>query len=351
MGENENNFTGLAASQPGVGNNESFNLNDLMHELRSMRREFNTETHEIKNLMEEKFENLIKDGKETRVKVDQHEVRIKAQEKEMVRRNLIIYGLTEGEQENFGDLRDKLGWIFNEKMELNIGHNEIDTFFRMGRKNPGKSRPVMVKLVSGWRKSQVLLNTSKLVGTKVFIDSDLTKEEQTERKAMVELMNMFRRKGDHAVVRGCKLYVNKVWYKPNEEKKEGIQGNANKAGDGKNQTPGNSGMSGLEKNKNTQGQSTAQKKRLISPSVEVPTGSKLKRTKHASTKQFRSNSLVLERAAMEKFLQDVSKPGSEENIEPVEKEVDMEQEEEDTNKELVMSEADKEEVEQTGVTK
>ncbi|KAI5725046.1 hypothetical protein M8J77_010309 [Diaphorina citri] len=310
-------------STKNVAAEETFNLNDLMYELKNMRQEFNEDTQGIKDLMVVKFDNLMKDGKETKIKIDQLETRIKMQDKEMIRRNLIIYGLEETEQENLRDLKNKLDWIFNHKMELNIAAHELDQFFRMGKKIQGKSRPVLVKMVSGWRKHEILYNASKLAGTKVFIDSDLTKEEQVERKEMIEIMNIFRQKGDHAVVRGCKLFVNRVWYnKPNEKKDTVAQrGNANN-------TPSNSGLrdnggqiqgreasqtpkkSGLDGN-DIQGVTQGQKKRQISPSVKEVAGWKPKKLKPQLGKYNRSNSLVLERTAMEKFLKDVLKPGEE----------------------------------------
>lgn len=70
-------------STKNVAAEETFNLNDLMYELKNMRQEFNEDTQGIKDLMVVKFDNLMKDGKETKIKIDQLETRIKMQDKEM----------------------------------------------------------------------------------------------------------------------------------------------------------------------------------------------------------------------------------------------------------------------------
>lgn len=93
-------------------------------------------------------------------------------------------------------------------MELNIKHEEVNQFFRMGKKGgANQKRPIMLKMVSYWRKMEILHNTAKLKGTKVFLAQDLTPEEQNEKKRLLEKVKEIRNNGKHAVLKGRTIIV------------------------------------------------------------------------------------------------------------------------------------------------
>lgn len=187
-------------------------LESMLHEIRNMRKDIKTEVSALKSTIDSKFDYLVNNAKEVTAKLEVHASKVKNIEKELIRKNLVIYGLEEEREEKFGDLKSKIMCLLNTKMELNIKMDDIDDFYRLGRSGAVK-RPIVLKMTTSWRKMEVLKNTAKLRGSKVYIDTDLTMEEQDQRKENIELMKVFRRKGDFAVVRGSTLFVNGSIYK------------------------------------------------------------------------------------------------------------------------------------------
>lgn len=284
-------------------------LTVLLNEIKNIRNDFKEDNQKIQTLMENKFSILIADSKETKAKVEKLEVKSNLMEKEMVRRNLIIYGLEEDSGESLDDLKNKLLYIFNEKMELNIAVQEIDQFHRMGSRDRGKKRAVLVKMVSGWRKSEILRSSGKLKGTKLYVEMDLTKEEQEERNKMLELMKQHRRQGDYAVVRGSKLYVSRNPVNKEETAKQTVESAREKQF--MEWSSGEDVQASCSKTGGT--------KRQISPGIGLGPDALAKKRPILTRQLKRSNSLVLGQTPLEKYLRDHAQRRASEKEDQVER--------------------------------
>ncbi|KAI5734481.1 hypothetical protein M8J77_006986 [Diaphorina citri] len=189
---------------------------EIVEELKKLRTDFNVEQQETRKMIEDKFNN---EKAEINGKIEKHDGRIKNLEKKHRRRNIIIYGLNEDDNENFTTLKDKVNWLFNEKMELNIKIEEIDDFFRLGKKrDEGKIRPIIIKMISSWRKNEIMNNRRKLKGTRIFIENDMSEEEMEEKKNMIAEMRELKSKGHDAYIKGRTLIVKKENERKNGER-------------------------------------------------------------------------------------------------------------------------------------
>uniref|UniRef100_A0A8D8VZW6 Uncharacterized protein n=2 Tax=Cacopsylla melanoneura TaxID=428564 RepID=A0A8D8VZW6_9HEMI len=122
-------------------------------------------------------------------------------------------------------------------MGLEMNDSDVDDYMRIGRPKQGGNRPILLKLMTQWKKREILKATGKLKNTKIFVEDDLTKEEVEEKKGLVEDMMEQRKLGKYAVIRNKKLYVDgkmhfqaptKAKFKPKEAPKEGTKRTTNK---------------------------------------------------------------------------------------------------------------------------
>lgn len=186
-------------------------IKEIVEEMKKLRTDFNAEQQETRKLIEEKFSKDQEEKAEINGKIEKQDGRISKLENGTRKRNVIVYGITEETQENFNDLKQKIDWLFNTKMEMGIKREEIDEFFRLGKKNDSKrNRPIIVKMISSWRKTEIMMNKRKLKGTMIFIENDMNEEEMKEKKNMLTEMKDLKSKGHDAYIRGKSLIVNSV---------------------------------------------------------------------------------------------------------------------------------------------
>ncbi len=97
-------------------------------------------------------------------------------------KNIVISNLQEDEVEETDDLLMKANDIFE---KMGIHGIEVDDIYRLGkRKNNGKPRPLLVKLIRNYQKRSVMKEKKKLKGEKIYINEDLTFEERKVEKTL-----------------------------------------------------------------------------------------------------------------------------------------------------------------------
>lgn len=137
--------------------------------------------------------------------IKNNEKRLNVVEKEMIKRNLIIFGVLENER-NYWELERNVIKILKNLNGNNFSENDIDFIYRMGRKG-AQNRPIKIGLIAYRKKIEILKNRKQLKGSQVYIEEELTKEEREENKKLIPLMLEKRKEGRHAIVRSGKLFV------------------------------------------------------------------------------------------------------------------------------------------------
>ena len=88
------------------------------------------------------------------------------------RRNcILIHGVKESNKEVTDDLARE---IFNTKLHLDVNVQDLDRSHRIGRKTPGKTRPIIVKFATYNRRREVFSTKKNLKGSKITITESLT---------------------------------------------------------------------------------------------------------------------------------------------------------------------------------
>lgn len=161
------------------------------------------------------------ENKRLKEKVDDQGERIINLEREVRKRNLVMRGILDKEGEKEGETRDKVSAVM-QKIGVNFDiKEELDEVRRIGKYNPQKKRPVLIKLTREATRARILRNTKVLKGTEIWIDEDYPKEVQEERRRLIPHMKEARERGYRAQLRYNKLIVNGVIYRADEVEKEG----------------------------------------------------------------------------------------------------------------------------------
>lgn len=153
----------------------------------------------------------IKDIKEDNVKlkeqVAKQEERLEKLEREIRRKNIVVKGITDNENESEAETAEKIYTVLH-KIGPNIDMKvDIDEIRRIGNYKKEGKRPILVKLTKDSMRSTIL-NTKNLKGTEIWIDEDYPKNIQEERKLLIPQMKEARQRGYKAYIRYNKLIVN-----------------------------------------------------------------------------------------------------------------------------------------------
>ncbi|KAK9509985.1 hypothetical protein O3M35_004864 [Rhynocoris fuscipes] len=140
-------------------------------------------------------------------------------QKEWRKRNLLIYNVSEAVNENISELENSILLILNEKLSLDISFKEIDWVKRIGKKTDGgKSRPVLIRLLSLRTKREILSNANKLRGCEISISEDFSQEVRATRRELIQFKKAALNANKKAYLRYDKLFVDGILYSLDELK-------------------------------------------------------------------------------------------------------------------------------------
>lgn len=156
------------------------------------------------------------ENKRLREKVLEQEERINNLEREVRKKNVVMKGVIDEESEKQSDTGVKISAVLRKiGVDLNV-EQDLDEARRIGRFNPQKKRPILIKLTKESTRMTILKNAKLLKGTDIWIDEDYPKEIQEERRILITQMKEAREKGHKAQVKYNKLIVDGEVYRANE---------------------------------------------------------------------------------------------------------------------------------------
>ncbi|KAG5885947.1 hypothetical protein JTB14_018401 [Gonioctena quinquepunctata] len=153
------------------------------------------------------------------------EERLKLTERKIKRKNIVIFGIPE-EENPLSYFQD----VAEQKLDIQLGENEINNINRMGVKSDKKPRPVLLELTRNIKKVDILNNPAKFKGSLISITNDLTEEYRLERKFLYKHFKIAKENSNQSKIRAHKLIVNgEVFtYQQLESKEEEEESNQNK---------------------------------------------------------------------------------------------------------------------------
>lgn len=190
------------------------NMEKLLHDLRvKIRSDTNITLNEqeeritskINENIDKKFEYINKKIEKINETNEEQEKRLTLVEKQIRERNLIFFGVDEGEN-SYAELEDKVIATLN-KMDVNCSKNEIEIVRRMGKQNDGKIRPINFTLTTYGKKIIILKNKKKLEQTNIYLKEDFSPKILEVRKSLHEQLQKERSEGKMAYLRYDKIVI------------------------------------------------------------------------------------------------------------------------------------------------
>lgn len=172
-----------------LNNQQTKDIKDhIKNEITELKQKFEEEL----NRKSIEFENKYKD---LRVKYEKLE-------RELKKNNIIIFGLTAPVDNLEEFIRDSL----NNLLGIKLLPGDISNAYSIGKQK--EKRPIIVKLVTYFKKQEILKKLKKLKNTGVSIAQELSLEEQRENKILRQSLKKARSKNLNAFIKNNKLIIN-----------------------------------------------------------------------------------------------------------------------------------------------
>ncbi|CAH2084522.1 unnamed protein product [Euphydryas editha] len=157
----------------------------------------------INKNIDEKFDRIEAKTKQLEEKIEKQQNSIDFLEKQMRKKNIVFFGISESEK-NYEELLNNILHIINEKMNIACPKWEIESVFRLGR-NKDKIRPVVVTTTTLSRKLQILKNKRTLDNSGLYIKQDYTPAVLIKRRELQDELQRKRMSGEKVTLRYDKI--------------------------------------------------------------------------------------------------------------------------------------------------
>lgn len=162
-------------------------------------------TQNINKIIDEKFKNWEEKFEDLQQKVDKQEQRLELLERQIRKRNLVIFGLAEQEH-NYSELENMVIDFTAKHLSILISHNEIQELKRIGKKSQNP-RPIVLSLTTLGKKIAILQKKKLLKDTNYYIKEDYPPQVLEKRRQLQEQLKSERQRGVKAMIKYDKLVI------------------------------------------------------------------------------------------------------------------------------------------------
>ncbi|XP_075990365.1 uncharacterized protein LOC142986016 [Anticarsia gemmatalis] len=195
-------------------------MEEIMKALKNIQKELNAQKIEIQksgekvteqvilnisNKLEEKFTVLEEKHQILKEKTEQQEKRIQIMEKQARQRNIIFFGIEEGEA-SYHNLENNILQFINEIFSLQMDCRDIQEIKRVGKKGE-RPRPIIVTFCTLGSKINILKQKRSLKDTQYHLSEDYPKYILEKRKELQAEANKEREKGNKVTIKYDKLVI------------------------------------------------------------------------------------------------------------------------------------------------
>lgn len=173
-------------------------------------------TTNINNNVNEKFKKLDSNLNHLNSQIEEQEKRLDELEKNVRQRNVIFFGIEEGETSYF-ELAEKVLKIIQEKLKISIQRFEVESVRRLGKRTEN-NRPVAVAFTTLGMKINVLKNKKQLAASRIYIKHEYPPKVLKIREQLQHQLKLEKEKGNEAFINYDKLIVKSSNEKPNNKR-------------------------------------------------------------------------------------------------------------------------------------
>lgn len=184
-------------------------------------------TENLTKTIDEKMKLLSVENQQLKDEVVTLKSRIMGLEIETRKKNLILHGIPETEKDK-SELLVLILEILNKQSEKANQENwdkwELSKFYRIGKMNSKRIRPILISVTLEWRRDSILKNNKKFPQG-IYATEDLPKETLNKRKELLPKLNEERSKGKIAFFSYDKLVIKE---KPKDKRKRSLSNSPGK---------------------------------------------------------------------------------------------------------------------------
>lgn len=184
-------------------------LVSMQQEIRQQKAEMSEMKEDIKNTINnninEKFKNLEIKNEVLEKKIQEQSDKINNLERYIRRKNLVMFGVQEGEK-TYYELERRILKILNTHFNVQYNSNNIEAVRRIGKKSE-KARPVIISFSTIGLKLEIQKNSKCLRNTQYYIKEDYPLEVLNKRKELQSLLKKEKDLGKTAFIKYDKLIV------------------------------------------------------------------------------------------------------------------------------------------------
>lgn len=162
-------------------------------------------TTTINKNINEKFKEIENKYEILQNTTEEQEKRIDYIEKHIRRKNIILYGLEEKENQ-YEEFEKEVLQFINDKMSVNCMPTEVDSLRRLGKKGTG-TRPILLTLTTFNKKIKIMKNRKNLKGTSYYIKDDYPRKILEQRKKLNLEVEKLREQGKNAIIKYNKIVL------------------------------------------------------------------------------------------------------------------------------------------------
>lgn len=177
--------------------------NDLSSHKQEMRNMEQNITQSINSNINAKFTQLESKTAELESKVEKQQETIDILEKQVRKKNIVLFGIEETEH-GYSGLVNLVLDIVAKNMNIDCHRGEIEEVRRLGRKSD-KIRPVIVTFTNVGRKIEILRNKKSLEGSPVYVKEDFSPKVLEKRKQLQGELRREREAGKKVALRYDKI--------------------------------------------------------------------------------------------------------------------------------------------------
>lgn len=180
--------------------------------------------NEKMSVMSLEMKQMREENTKLKEQVARQENKIERLEREVRRKNIVIKGVSDDENENESEIEQKVCTVI-QKIGVSVDNKvDIDGIRRIGKYATQGKRPILVKLTKESKGSEILRNAKNLRGTEIWINEDYPKSIREERRLLVPQLKEARNKGHRAYIRYNRLVINNEVYRSDDPgRKQGIE--------------------------------------------------------------------------------------------------------------------------------
>lgn len=185
-----------------VTNDDIYELLKCMNsDIKNIKENIDSHNKNIKNL-ETEVNNLKGENQALKTELLTYQKRIREN-------NLLIFGIKEDTSVNIVSLVTD---FIQKTLQVPLSVGEINDVFRIGNETEGKTRPILLQLVTQIKKKEIFGGVQKLKNTGIYLAHDLTKFEREKQRLLYRHFKAARSSKYSAKLTRGRLYINDKSY-------------------------------------------------------------------------------------------------------------------------------------------